>query len=312
MQLSIVVPALNEAEGIPTLIERLEEAVTPLRISYEIIIIDDGSTDGTFSVVSEKNVSNPHVKGISFSRNFGHQAALNAGLDAATGEAVITMDADLQHPPILIPKMYQLFKDGYDVVLGERQHNKQKGTLNSFLGSLFYFFLNKVSDFEIRANVADFNLYSRPVVETLKKLPEKERFLRGLVQWVGFQKTYIPYIADDRVQGVSKYTFLKMMKLAITGITSFSAFPLRLAWWMGSLISFSGFAYGLYIVYEYFFNPERIITGWTSSIIVFLIIGGVQLLILGIMGEYLFKIFYEIKGRPAYIVRGMIGWTNKR
>lgn len=310
INLSIIIPAYNEAENLPILINRLIVILMPLNINYEIIIVDDGSSDNTRAILAHEQEKNKNVKTIYFSRNFGHQAALNAGIDYSGGEAVVTMDADLQHPPELIGEMFREYKSGFDLVLGERASSKENNFVKNKLSKLFYFFINKISDFDMRANVADFNLYSRPVVNTLKQFPEKDRFLRGLVQWVGFKKKYIQYECDKRYSGISKYSFKKMMKLAITGITSFSAFPLRVAWWVGLTISLSGFAYGIYILYEYFFARSHVIAGWTSLAIVVLIIGGTQLMILGIMGEYLFKIFYEIKGRPLYIIQSTGGFSE--
>lgn len=310
IDLSVVIPAYNEAENLSTLIDRLMSVLIPLAIGYEIIVVDDGSNDGTREVLSREISKNSNIKSIHFSRNFGHQAALNAGIDYSGGEAVVTMDADSQHPPELIGEMFMAYKNGFDLVLGERTSSKENNFIKNKLSKLFYFFINKISDFDMRANVADFNLYSRPVVNTLKQLPEKDRFLRGLVQWVGFKKKYIQYECDKRRKGVSKYSFKKMIKLAITGITSFSAFPLRVAWWVGLTISLSGFAYGIYILYEYFFARSHVIAGWTSLAIVVLIIGGTQLMILGVMGEYLFKIFYEIKGRPLYIIQSTDGFSK--
>jgi len=310
INLSVVIPAYNEAQNLPILIGRLVEAISPLSLNYEIIIVDDGSNDNTKEILNSERAKNGSVKAIHLSRNFGHQAALNAGMDYSSGEAVVTMDGDLQHPPELIGQMHKEFKNGFDLILGERISSKENNIAKNQLSGLFYFIINKISDFEIRANVADFNLYSRSVINILKQLPEKDRFLRGLVQWVGFKKIYVKYEADKRYKGVSKYSLKKMIKLAISGITSFSAFPLRISWWAGLTISLSGFVYGAYILYEYFFDRSQIIAGWTSLTIVMLIIGGTQLMILGMMGEYLFKIFYEIKGRPLYIIRSTDGFDN--
>lgn len=308
IDLSIIIPAYNEAANLGELFRRLRLVIEPLKLTYEIIVVDDGSEDSTIDLIRSEHESNSDIKLVHLSRNFGHQAALHAGLDYSCGAAVVTMDGDLQHPPELIPRMFLEYKNGYDLVLGERKAEKERKLFKNKLRVLFYSFINKISNVELRANVADFNLYGRTVVEVLKKLPEKDRFLRGLAQWVGFKKKYIEYEADARLHGNSKYTLVKMVKLAITGITSFSAFPLRIAWWLGIAVSLSGFIYGGYIIFEYLYFPSRLIPGWTSLIIVVLIIGGAQLFILGIIGEYLFKIFYEIKGRPSYIVDKTIGF----
>lgn len=308
--LSVVVPAYNEAGNIPLLTARLAEVLSSLVSNYEIIIVDDGSVDGTAQIVHDLQQRDRRIKLICLSRNFGHQAALHAGLDYSLGKAVVTIDADLQQPPELIKKMFQEYKNGYDLVLGERVFNNDGRKIKNTFSRLFYFILNKISNVEFRSSVADFNLYDRKVIDVLKKMPEKDRFLRGLAQWVGFQKTYIQYEADRRNSGVSKYGINKMFKLAITGITSFSAFPLRLAWWFGLLVTLSGVIYGTYILVEYIYFPERLIAGWTSLIIAVLIIGGAQLIILGIIGEYLFKMFYEVKGRPLYIVNYTDGFGD--
>jgi dolichol-phosphate mannosyltransferase len=305
--ISVVVPVFNEVGNIKVLVDRIILALSSLNSSYEIIFIDDGSTDGTYELLHVMRSNNANIKSIHFSRNFGHQAAINAGIESSAGEIVVTMDADLQHPPELIPKMIEELKKGYDIILTERVENKEKNKIHAILGAIFYRILNIMSDFEIRANVADFNVYSRQVVEQLKQLPEKDRFVRGLVQWVGFTKKYIPYEAGKRYTGVSKYTLSKMIKLAISGITSFSAFPLRLAWWVGLAMSFGSFVYGIFILVDYFLYRSHLVSGWTSIIIVVLFSGGVQLIILGIIGEYLAKMFYEIKGRPLYIIKEFNG-----
>lgn len=310
INLSIVIPAFNEAKNLEVLINRLIVAVNKLEVEYEIIIVDDGSTDNSAKILQNLCLDNKRLKILFLSKNFGHQAALNAGLDNSIGEAVITMDADLQHPPELVGQMYNEFKNGYDLVLGERLSNIKISKIRKGSSDLFYIIFNKLSESKIQANVADFNLYSRAVVNVLKQMPEKDRFLRGLVQWIGFNKKYFQYQADNRLDGESKYSLKKMVELALSGITSFSASPLRVAWWIGLAVAIGDFIYGVYIIFQYLFFRSSLITGWASLIIVILFVSGVQLMILGIMGEYLSKIFYEIKGRPLYIVKRSIGINN--
>ncbi len=310
LNLSIVIPSYNEAENLTELIKRLCGVIEPAFLKYEIIIVNDGSEDNTVGLVLDEHKNNANIKLINLSRNFGHQAALNAGLDYSSGEAVITMDADLQHPPELILKMFLEYKNGYDLVLGVRKTTKDRKLFKNKFSTLFYFILNKISKVELRANVADFNLYGRKVVEVLKKLPEKDRFLRGLAQWVGFKKKFLEYDAERRFRGASKYSMTKMVRLAITGVTSFSAFPLRITWWLGLVVSLSGVIYGAYVIFQYIYFPASLVAGWASLVIIFLIIGGAQLFTLGIIGEYLFKIFYEIKARPSYVVEKTVGFLN--
>jgi dolichol-phosphate mannosyltransferase len=304
--ISIIIPTYNCADSLPRTIDSI------LNNTYkdiEIIVVDDGSTDGTQQTLTEYAQKNNCIKALFFSRNFGHQAALNAGLDYTTGDAVVIMDADLQHPPELIGKMYEEFSKGYDIVLGKRESNEQNGVLRDKIGGLFYRLVSKISNVDLQANVADFGLFSKDVIEVVKQLPEHDRFLRGLMQWVGFKKTYINYKAGLRYTGKSKYSFKKLVNLGMSGITSFSAFPLRLSWWAGLLIFILSIFYSLYIIIDYFFISGRVVAGWPSLIVVICLLGGFQLMMVGVIGEYLFRIFNEIKGRPLYILSKKIGFN---
>lgn len=298
---SIVIPLFNEEEVLPFLLPILTKVCENLKKSYEIIMIDDGSTDQTYELLTEAAAKNNRLKALKFSRNFGHQAAFNAGLDMAQGELVITMDGDLQHPPDLIPEFIKQAEQGYHLVIGERLSNKQNSWLREWAGRNFYRFLSSITNLEFR-NVSDFALYRHSVVATLKRLPEKERFLRGIVQWVGFKKKYLPYSVAERRAGQPKYTAKKLWGLIMSGVTSFSAFPLRLSFWTGLVVFIFSLGFSVYTIIDHYVDPNPLIAGWATLVVLVLMLGSIQLIVLGVVGEYLYKMFNEIKGRPQYIV----------
>ena len=300
-ELSIVVPLFNEEEVLPLLLSELTRVCDLTKKNYEIILIDDGSRDNTFKLMQEAGERNPRIKSIKFSRNFGHQAAFGAGLDLSKGDLVITMDGDLQHPPSLIPEFIKYADLGNDIVIGERLSNKQNSFVRETIGKAFYKFLSAITNLEFK-NVSDFALYKRSVVLTLKSLPEKERFLRGMVQWVGYKKAYVPYVVENRKAGSAKYTTKKLFGLIMSGVTSFSAFPLRLAFWLGLLVLLFSIGFSGYVVWDHYANPSPLLSGWATLVILVFVFGSIQLIVLGIVGEYLYKMFNEVKGRPSYIV----------
>lgn len=283
------------------MIKELKNNCDALDKKYEIIFINDGSTDNTANLLQKEAKDDHKIKVIQFSRNFGHQAAFNAGIDFASGDVVITMDGDLQHPPRLIKDFIKEAEAGYDIVIGERLYNKQNSAGREFLGKTIYKFLSMITNLEFR-NVSDFALYKKSVISVLKRLPEKERFLRGMVQWVGFNKKYVPYVVDERKAGVPKYTVKKLSGLILSGLTSFSAFPLRLSFYIGLVIFIASLLLGIYVVYDYYFHPNPLAAGYATISLLVLFMGSVQFIILGVVGEYLYKMFNEIKGRPLYIV----------
>ncbi len=301
-ELSVVVPLFNEEEGVLELLKELKNACEALSLAYEIILVDDGSSDKTYVFALQAAQHDHHIKVVKLSRNFGHQAAFNAGIDFASGQMIITMDGDLQHPPAMIPEFVKQARVGADIVLGQRMVNRQNSSLRGFAGNLFYWFLRKASSLDLAANVSDFTLYGRRVVDTLKRMPERDRFLRGLAQWVGFKKVYVPYTADVRKFGTPKYSFRKLATLGLSGITSFSAFPLRLAFWVGSVVFLASICFGGYVAWDHYVNPNPLIAGWATVVILVLALGSIQLMVLGIIGEYLYRMFNELKGRPLYIV----------
>lgn len=299
--LSIVVPAFNESDNLPVLHERLVRVLHELGESYEIILVDDGSTDSTWEYIRELSQEDDAVKGIRFSRNFGHQSALMAGLDFARGDAVITMDADLQHPPELIPVLVRKWREGATVVNTVRIYLEGTGFFKKFSSRMFHWIMNQVSDTKLVANAADFRLMDRKAVEAVSALRERTVFLRGLSRWVGFSQAEVPFEASDRYAGHTKYSLRKLLQLAINGITSFSYLPLRIATWVGlGLLLLSG----LYIIYlilssSVLGNP---VAGWTWLIPLISFATGIQCVILGIIGEYIARVCEEVKGRPLYLV----------
>ena len=296
---SIIIPCYNEEGSITAL---YEELVKFLNGSYEIIFIDDGSSDNTLNTLISLAKKNDSVKYISFSRNFGHQNAIKAGIDRATGDCIISLDADLQHPPSLIPEMLNLWSQGYEIVNTIRNDGKNIGFFKKLTSKLFYAIINKLSDVEIKPGSADFRLIDRRVADEFKKLKENHLFFRGLIPWIGFHQIDISYVPNERFAGKTKYSLKKMIKFAATGITSFSTKPLKIAIVIGFIISLFALLYAAYALIIFFFT-DRALSGWTSLIISILFIGGLQISLIGIIGEYLGKLFMEHKQRPLYIVR---------
>ena len=301
IDLSIVIPLFNEQEVIPFLIEELNKVGVTLSKNYEVILVDDGSTDNTFELIKKVSEQDSKFKVIKFSRNFGHQAAFNVGIDFAQGNMVLTMDGDLQHPPSLIPTFIKQAEDGHDIVIGERLSNKQNSKFREVLGKTFYKLMSSITNLEFK-NISDFALYKRNVVNALKKLPERERYLRGMIQWVGFKKKYVPYVVESRKAGTPKYNIKRLTRLVLSGVTSFSAFPLRLSFWIGIFVFLISVGLGVFVILDHYFNPNPLAAGYATISLIILFLGSIQLIILGIVGEYMYKMFNEIKGRPLYIV----------
>lgn len=318
LQVSVVIPVFNEEGNIEALAEALDAALAtegeghrPLAAGgYELVFVDDGSSDRSLFILRGLAGKDRRVRYISFSRNFGHQAALRAGLEAAGGECVVMMDGDFQHPPSLVPALIAEYERGFDIVATKRvepdaagQGNRERTPLVKRLTSrLFYALANKLSDTKLEPGSADFRLLSRRARDVLLSMKEHNLFLRGAIPWTGLPSTEISYTPDRRRSGETKYTFSKMLSLALDGITSFSVKPLRLTSFAGIFISGIGFAYALYALIIRL-ATDKTVEGWTSILISILIIGGIQLISLGIIGEYLGKLFMETKGRPHYIVK---------
>ncbi len=301
-KLSIVVPSYNEEENVKVLAERLTTVIKTLEVKdYEIIFVNDGSRDNTLNNVKLMHEQDKHIHYISFSRNFGHQCALRAGLDAATGDCVVSMDADMQHPPEIIPEMIAKWQEGYDIVYTLRQESKHLGLFKRLTSKMFYGVINKLSDIKIQPGAADFRLLDRSVVNALKGFKENSIFYRGLISWMGFKQFAIEYEPADRMFGTSKYTIKKMFAFALSGITSFSVVPLQISTVLGVIISLLSFLYAIYSIVMHFCS--RTVSGWTSVMCGVFFLGGIQLIMLGIIGEYVGKLFMEVKGRPPYIVR---------
>ncbi len=302
MRYSVIVPVYNEEEVIHTTVSRLKQVMNQLNDSYELIFVNDGSRDQTLSILKEYFQGDSSVKIIDFARNFGHQIAITAGMDAARGDAVIVIDADLQDPPELIFSMIEKWKEGYEVVYAKRTKRIGETFFKKYTASLFYRTLRALTDIDIPMDTGDFRLIDRKVCDQMAQLHEKNRFVRGLVCWVGFRQTAVEYERDERLVGESKYPLKKMLKLSLDGITSFSYKPLKLASYAGVLLSLAGFLYMLYVIYLKLFTNSTIL-GWSSVIVIQLLFSGIVLLIMGMMGEYIGRIYDETKARPLYIVR---------
>ncbi|HBG47326.1 MAG TPA: glycosyltransferase [Deltaproteobacteria bacterium] len=298
---SVVVPCFNEEGNI----EKVASSLLPILSAYpgyEIIFVNDGSRDRTLEVIKRLHAANSKIKYISLSRNFGHQNALRAGIDHASGDCVISMDADMEHPPELIPAMIEKWREGHEVVFTIREENPNLSFFKRTSARIFYRLMSSLSDLEFEHGTADFRLLDRKAVDAFREMPEGFLFVRGMVNWMGFSQFGMRYAPNKRTCGESKYSFRKMLFLAMNGITSFSTKPLHLSTLLGFFIACSSFLYASYAFFLKIFT-DRAISGWTSVIISVLFIGGVQLLMLGIIGEYLGRLFIESKRRPHYIVK---------
>lgn len=300
--LSIVCPLYNEAEALAGFLQRLVPVLEATQAQYEIVCVNDGSTDSTLDHLLAARQQYPQLVILNLSRNFGKEAALTCGIDHARGAAVIPIDVDLQDPPELIPEMLQLWQQGFDVVLAQRADRSTDNFFKRTTADWFYRLHNAVADSEIPPNVGDFRLMDRKVVEALKALPERRRFMKGLFAWVGFRQALIPYRRAARQAGHSKFSGWRLWNFALEGITSFSTMPLRVWTYLGVGIALLAFLYGAFIIGRVLLLG-RDMPGYASLITVVLFLGGIQLIGLGVLGEYLGRIYSEAKGRPVYIVR---------
>ena len=300
-RISVVIPVFNEAGNILKVIERLTCVFEGIQHDFELIFVDDGSSDTTASVLKDLHNLNPYIHYIELSKNFGHQNALKAGIDAADGDCVISMDGDLQHPPELLPQLIARWEDGYDIVYTRRKCSEKNSLYKNATSNMFYKLVNKMSEVKLEQGTADFRLIDRKVANVLLQFNEIDPFIRGIIKWVGFSQYAIDYIPEARFAGKSKYSLKKMLKLALQGITSFSIRPLYTAVVMGFCFAGLSLLYLPYVLYSIY--SGHAISGWASIIMTIVFFGGLQIMIMGIIGIYVGKIFLQTKLRPNYIVK---------
>ena len=306
MRLSVVIPLLNERDNLRALHARLSQVLDRLAIKAQIVLVDDGSTDGSAEIIAELAASDPCVLGIRFSRNFGHEAASTAGLDIASGDAIVLMDADLQDPPEVIEQMFALWRDGNEIVYARRAKREGESAYKRFTSWAFYRILRRVSDVDIPQDVGDFRLIDRKVLDAVKRCREHDRFIRGLIAWTGFKSAAVEYDRPERAAGETKYNTLKLLWLSIDAAVGFSILPLRFASALGFLVTLGSLILVLVLVGQKLLQ-ELDIPGYALQTAGLFFLGGVQMLLLGILGEYIGRIYRQIQGRPLYVVKEIIG-----
>jgi len=306
---SVIVPAFNEEPVIEETYKRLKKVMDGIGEPYELIFVNDGSSDRTGEILERIHHTDPHLKAIHFSRNFGHEAATTAGLDHASGQCIIIIDADLQDPPEIIPEMIEKWKQGYEIVYGKRKQRKGESTLKKTTSALFYRFLQRMTEIDIPADVGDFRLIDRKVCNALKHMREKNRYMRGIISWVGFRQTAIEFVREERWAGETKYNLKKLLRLAWDAITAFSYKPLKIATYLGFALSGISFIYLLVVICEKLFT-QKTVPGWASIMVINLFFNGIVLIMLGLLGEYIGRIFEETKNRPLYIIHKAQGFES--
>jgi glycosyltransferase involved in cell wall biosynthesis len=307
--LSILVPVYNEAAVLELFYTRISAVLDTLDLDYELLFVDDGSSDDTPLLLAALAQRDPHVKVLLFSRNFGKEAAMSAAIEHASGQAAIPIDADLQDPPELIPALVARWREGYDVVLARRASRAQDAALKRGTALAFYRLFNLVSDIQIPDNVGDFRLMDRKVLDVLKLMPEKDRFMKGLYSWPGFRQSVVEFERPERAGGTTKFNYWRLWNFALSGLTSFSTLPIRFSVYLGLFIAVCAFLFGFFIIAKtLLFGADT--PGYASLMVVMLFLGGVQLFFLGLLGEYIGRIYREVKNRPLYVVARRIGFTN--
>lgn len=311
VEISVVVPLYNEEPNIDYLFERLEGVLKRFNTTYEIVCVNDGSKDNTLNCLVEHHYRNPAIKVVNLSRNFGKEIALTAGLDHARGAAVVPIDADLQDPPELIEELVAKWREGYDVVYATRRSRRGETWFKRFTAKSFYQVIDNISGVPIPRNTGDFRLLDRRVVDAIKQVPERTRFMKGLFAWVGYKQTSVLFDREPRLKGATKWNYWRLWNFAIDGITSFSLLPLKVWGYLGLIISSLSFIYATFLIIRtLIFGIDW--PGYASIMVAVLFMGGIQLLTLGIIGEYLGRVYEEVKGRPLYLVRECYGFDPKQ
>jgi glycosyltransferase involved in cell wall biosynthesis len=310
-KISVIAPLYNEEDVIDELMRRLVETLSDIGLEFEILMVNDGSKDKTLEMAKAYCEKDSRIKLVSFSRNFGHQVAVTAGIAKSTGDAVVIIDADLQDPPEIIKSMVEKWKEGFEVVYGVRTKRHGEGFFKLITAKLFYRLLKKLTAVDIPVDTGDFRLMDRKVVDELNRMTERNRFLRGMVSWLGFRQTCVEYVREPRFGGESKYPLFKMISFAADGILSFSQLPLRFSSVFGLICSAVSFLFIVYGLVVRILFPSYVISGWASIFVAILFLGGVQLLTVGILGEYVGRIYEEVKGRQLYVVDEEINFDSK-
>lgn len=306
-ELSIILPFYNEAGGIHDLFHRLYPMLSRLGLSYEVICVDDGSTDRTYHLLCNERERDLRIKPVRLARNFGKEAALTCGLHLAQGQAAVTLDSDLQHPPEVIPELVKAWQGGAKMVYGIRRNRDTDGVVRKLLSRAFYAVFHSIADIKMPEGAGDFRLLDRAVIDAVNALPERNRFMKGLMTWVGFDYALVPFDVASRAEGQTHWSFFRLMRFAFDGISSFSTFPLRMWTWFGVTMSLCALTYGIYLIIDTMvFGVD--VPGFASLMVAILFLGGIQLLSLGVLGEYLARIFTEVKGRPIYLVADKQGF----
>jgi len=299
---SLVIPVLNETAVLPALMVRLDGLMAALDGASEVVFVDDGSTDATADMILQRGTLDARYRLVRLSRNFGHQAAITAGMDVAKGEAVIVMDADLQDPPELVLELVAKWREGFQVVYAQRTVRHEEGRFKRWTAHLFYVGLRRMTAVDIPRDVGDFRLVDRQVVDAFKAMPERDRFVRGMFGWLGFRQTAVPFERQGRAAGETKYSLVKMVRLAVSGLVSFSDAPLKLALWMGFTVSAAALLYGLYVIASALAGGHGLVAGWASTMVVIAFLSGLNMMLTGVVGLYVGRIHAEVKGRPLYVV----------